>query len=222
MMKHERTINLSAACLLVLSAAGSAMAAPTVNPERECFFGDTHAHSMLSTDAYGFGNRLGPDNAYRFARGAKALFLMQEAVGSGKLPEGYTFDTFKDVWKQVDCQCREVQRAGQVHDLRRLSSGPRCPWREPAPQRDLPRHRSPGDALTAMDSISPGGSVDLSGRPAREQGNDNLAIPHNGNLSNGRMFQLVDSYGAPITPSTPSGAWRTSRCTRRCSSKAPR
>ena len=33
------------------------------------FFGDTHVHTSYSTDAGMFGNRLGPEEAYRFAKG---------------------------------------------------------------------------------------------------------------------------------------------------------
>lgn len=35
---------------------------------------------------------------------------------------------------------------------------------------------------------------------ARAEGHELLAIPHNPNLSNGRMFEQVDSWGKPITP----------------------
>ena len=37
-------------------------------PQR-VFWGDTHVHTSFSTDAGMLGNRLGPDDAYRFARG---------------------------------------------------------------------------------------------------------------------------------------------------------
>jgi hypothetical protein len=33
------------------------------------YWGDTHLHTTLSFDAGAFGNRLGPEDAYRFARG---------------------------------------------------------------------------------------------------------------------------------------------------------
>ena len=35
----------------------------------QVFFGDTHCHTSFSTDAGMFGNKLGPDDAYRFAKG---------------------------------------------------------------------------------------------------------------------------------------------------------
>jgi hypothetical protein len=73
-----------AALLLVLLAAGTAGAqdAPAVQPGKRTyspypaqdfpnrvFFGDTHLHSSYSTDAGMLGNSLGPDAAFRFARG---------------------------------------------------------------------------------------------------------------------------------------------------------
>ena len=41
-------------------------------PDR-VFWGDTHCHTSFSTDAGMFGNRLGPDQAYRFARGEEVV-----------------------------------------------------------------------------------------------------------------------------------------------------
>ena len=42
---------------------------PKQNFANRVYFGDTHLHTALSTDAGMFGARLGPDEAYRFARG---------------------------------------------------------------------------------------------------------------------------------------------------------
>ena len=41
-------------------------------PDR-VYFGDTHLHTAYSTDAGMFGNRLGPDDAYRFALGEEVV-----------------------------------------------------------------------------------------------------------------------------------------------------
>lgn len=40
------------------------------DPERQAFFGDLHIHSALSPDAYVFGVRAMPADAYRYAKGA--------------------------------------------------------------------------------------------------------------------------------------------------------
>ena len=37
------------------------------------FWGDTHLHTELSMDAGAFGNRLGMDEAYRFAKGEEVV-----------------------------------------------------------------------------------------------------------------------------------------------------
>ncbi len=42
---------------------------PEQNFPNQVFFGDTHLHTSYSTDAGLFGNKLGPDEAYRFAKG---------------------------------------------------------------------------------------------------------------------------------------------------------
>ena len=42
---------------------------PEKNFPNRVYFGDTHLHTSYSTDAGMVGNRLGPEEAYRFARG---------------------------------------------------------------------------------------------------------------------------------------------------------
>lgn len=39
------------------------------NPMRNAYFGDLHVHTKNSFDAYIFGTRVGPDEAYKFAKG---------------------------------------------------------------------------------------------------------------------------------------------------------
>ncbi len=87
MSKRKRVTGSLAACVVALAAATPATAqdagdpgairppsaeySPYLNydyPDR-VFFGDTHVHTSFSTDAGMFGNTLGPDDAYRFAKG---------------------------------------------------------------------------------------------------------------------------------------------------------
>ena len=48
-------------------------------PQR-VLFGDTHVHTALSNDAFGAGNKLGPDIAYQFARGDEIVTSHGEKV----------------------------------------------------------------------------------------------------------------------------------------------
>lgn len=43
------------------------------NPLKEAFFGETHVHTSSSMDAFIGGNRLSPEDAYRFARGEEVM-----------------------------------------------------------------------------------------------------------------------------------------------------
>lgn len=58
------------ASVLVLACAGFGLGAHAAGPEdRNVYFGETHLHTVLSFDAYIMGNRNGPEEAYRYARG---------------------------------------------------------------------------------------------------------------------------------------------------------
>lgn len=62
---HFAACSLLASLLLILAAPGAAAPA-----DRQALFGEFHVHSALSFDSYIFGNRNGPDDAYRYAKGA--------------------------------------------------------------------------------------------------------------------------------------------------------
>ena len=251
-MKTKLTISIATA--LLLSAAS--VHAEKSNPERNAYFGDTHAHSELSGDAYGFGNRLPPENAYRLARGeevehtggfkvklkapldffmmtdhsemigianlatdkssdfyksqiagwlrggttadgAKFLFAMQKAAGSGVNPPGYTSASMKSVWDRIQANAETFNEPGKFTTFKAYE------WTS-MPQGDnlhrnvIFRGEKVADLpFSAMDSAKPE-HLWAYLEEWRAKGADNLAISHNGNLSNGRMFELVDSWGAPL------------------------
>tara|TARA_R110002094_G_scaffold413_1_gene1885 strand:+ start:2488 stop:4419 length:1932 start_codon:yes stop_codon:yes gene_type:complete len=53
----------------VSATAEPAKVAPAANPMRNAYFGDVHVHTSNSFDAYIFGVRATPDDAYKFAKG---------------------------------------------------------------------------------------------------------------------------------------------------------
>ena len=254
-MKHlAKTLPVAVTAAVLLIAASAH--AEKANPERNAYFGDTHAHSEWSGDAYGFGNRLPPENAYRLARGeevdhvggykvklkapldffmmtdhsemigianlandktsdfykskmagwlrsgtkadgSKFLFAMQKAAGSGVLPEGYTSDAIATVWKKVQANAEKYNNPGKfttfvAYEWSSMPQGDNLHRNvifRGAKVAELP--------FSAMDSNKPEHLWSYL-EEWRAKGADNLAISHNGNLSDGRMFELVDSWGAPL------------------------
>ena len=69
-----------AACLQEAASAEETQAATVAseagvaqNPLKEAYFGETHVHTGVSMDAFIGGNRLTPDDAYRFAKGEEVM-----------------------------------------------------------------------------------------------------------------------------------------------------
>jgi hypothetical protein len=55
-------------------------------PERQALFGDLHVHTSLSSDAWNFGVRLMPEDAYRYAFGQEIRLAPVDAEGNGTRP----------------------------------------------------------------------------------------------------------------------------------------
>ena len=228
------------------------------------YWGDTHLHTRLSLDAAAFGNRLGPDAAYRLARGEQVIassgqpvrlsrpldFLVvadhSDGLGLFKLLEegapALLQSALGQRWHQM---LREGRNRSVAQDIITHFANDRLPWKPNSPDLMAPvwrqvvdaaeRYNTPGqftafigyewtamqlgnnlhrvviyrdgaDRLrerlpyTATDSIDPEDLwADLQ-RYERASGGRVLAIPHNGNLSNGMMFADVTLAGRPFSP----------------------
>ncbi len=233
------------------------------------YFGDTHLHTSESMDAGAFGCRLGPKDAYRFAKGEEVTASMGERArlsrpldflvvtdhsdGLGFFPEllagdpkmladpkgrrwynmiesgkggdaaaeivtSFTQGTFpkaiaplpgtpayRDAWRRI------IKAADQANDPGHFTAFIGYEWTSTTGGNNLHRNvifRDNGlkaGQVEPLITVKPLGSDnprDLwKWMAAYEQktGGEVLAIAHNGNLSNGRMFPVVESFtGKPI------------------------
>jgi hypothetical protein len=232
-------------------------------------FGDTHLHTSFSFDAGAFGCRLGPKDAYRFAKGEELVASMGERVrlsrpldflvvtdhsdnlgffpqllaGDAKMladPQGRKWYNMIQSGKGGDAAVEMIIAFSEGTFPKALISLPGTPayrkaWRDIIEAAD--RANDPGrfTAFIGYEWTSNTGGNNLhrnvifrdDGTRARlveplitlkPLGSDNprdlwkwmaayeektggnvLAIAHNGNLSNGRMFPIVDSFtGKPL------------------------
>jgi hypothetical protein len=228
-------------------------------------WGDTHLHTANSLDAAAFGNTLGPEVAYRFARGEEVvsssgqpvrlsrpldfLVVADHAEGLGgmlELKKGNPLmmaDQTLRRWHEMVVAGGQTAVDATIELIRSTVTKTTPPllldqrvvrsvWQGYTETAD--RYNEPGrfttligyewtshnggdnlhrvvifrDGKERADTIIPFSSVD-SEDPAmlwkfldgyqNKTGGQVLAIPHNGNLSNGRMFALVDFDGRGLT-----------------------
>jgi len=233
------------------------------------YFGDTHHHTANSGDAFMNGDRLSPEDAYRFARGeqvvsstgipvklarpldflvisdhAEGLGVMYEvyngnpvmmadetlarwnkmmkaggaeaakaqnelvsAQAQGTLPEPVTNPEIagplqKTVWQAY------TETAEQYNDPGRFTAMIGYEWTSVPGGNNLHRNvlfrdnKDRADQMmpfTAWQSENPEDLWQWMADYEQKTGGRVLAIPHNGNLSNGRMFALMDFEGNPLT-----------------------
>jgi hypothetical protein len=233
------------------------------------FFGDTHTHTSFSMDAGAFGARLGPKEAYRFARGEEItvssgqraklsrpldfLVVADHSDNMGFFPQLFSGDpamlsdptgrrwydmiqrgkgadaaieiivsfsqgrfpkalqslpgtaAYRSAWRET------IKAAEEANDPGRFTAFIGYEWTSNTGGNNLHRNiifRDGGARASLVEPYTtqkPQGSDDprdlwkwMADYEAKT-GGDVLAIAHNGNLSNGRMFPIIESFtGRPV------------------------
>jgi hypothetical protein len=237
------------------------------NYPKRVFWGDTHLHTSQSFDAVMFGTRLGPEEAYRFARGEEVVSSTGQRVqlsrpldflvvadhaesygamsavlaGDPRLIEDPVLKRWHDLMNQgpeggmkvyiefgveyfakgrplpgplSDPKTvhwlweRNTAMAEKYNDPGHFTALIGYEWSSNTAGNNLHRVVVFRDNAEKANQIVPFSSLD-SDNPENlwkalaayeeKTGGSVLAIPHNGNLSNGRMFEIVDFAGNPLT-----------------------
>ncbi|TAW28698.1 DUF3604 domain-containing protein [Rhizobium leguminosarum] len=227
------------------------------------FWGDTHHHTRLSFDDGLMGTTLGPEEAYRFARGEEVLSnsgqraklsrpldflavsdhaeylgladllnnadpdLLATEVGKnwydrmmiggregsqvalevflsiGKREELYKSDQIKrSVWEYVTGIATKYNEPGKFtafNGFEWTSSPGGDNLHRVVIFRDGPDRVNQVLPISAFDRENPEDLWKYLAAYQSKTGGEVLAIPHNGNTSNGKMFALADFMGNPLT-----------------------
>ncbi len=220
---------------------------PILAAESNAYFGDLHVHTRYSYDAFFFGTKGSPDDAYDFAKGEPLTVPSGQVIQLDRPLDFYAVTDhyfFLGQWwasaNDPDHPYKndtEVQRILRSNDFggafrfpheKVLERDIRTAWRDT--QRAAARHNDPGKFTTLIGfEFTPEKDMDgqhrvvlfeservpplLIGRietlnpedlwawqdRLRADGIESLAIPHNSNLSGGRMFEGTYFDGSPLT-----------------------
>ncbi len=238
------------------SGAPPASTRPPANPLKNAYFGDLHLHTSYSMDAFAFGTRTTPEDAYRYAMGetvdyfgkpqkrlapldflavtdhAEYLGVVRESIN----PHGPLANT---EWFKA-MTANDPKLSGEAFKKMigsTMANMPLPEFSDPALLRSMwqaystiaDKYNQPGKFTTfvAFEWTSmPGGQnlhrcvIFADEGPAlpftafesqdaeqlwayldiqRKLGRDVIAVPHNGNISNGLMFDTKDYSGRPLT-----------------------
>ena len=210
--------------LVSLTLVVCASARPVTGQERNVYWGDTHVHTSYSGDSYSWGNvTADPETAYRFAKGLPVVhpglgnrvrlerpldFLAvadHSPVGAGAPVEGdrNTPEFQEAAWSLY------VDAAERNNDPGTFTALIGWEWSARGPNGGM-LHRvvfTPTDAETAKrflplssrDSPRPEDLWSWLEETSDRLGIDFVAMPHNSNMSDGLMFDMVDSDGRPFS-----------------------
>lgn len=233
------------------------------------FFGDTHHHTANSGDAFMNGDRLSPEDAYRFARGEEVvsssgvpaklsrpldfLVISDHAEGLGVMYEVYNgnpvmmadetlarwnkmmvaggTESGKAMNELISAQAQGTlptpitdpdiagplqktvwesytETSEKYNEPGRFTAMIGYEWTSVPGGNNLHRNvlyrgnKDKADQMvpfTSWDSEDPEKLWEWMAKYEEKVGGNLLAIPHNGNLSNGRMFEKVDFQGKPLS-----------------------
>jgi len=225
--------------------------------DKQPLFGELHIHTAWSFDAYVFGTRATPDDAYNFGKGLPLKHPLGQTYQMDR-PLDFMAVTDHGVWLGVFAKMGDPSHSLSKHELadrvndpdpsvasgvftdiiRRSRSGDPYPGlTDPAVAKEAwseivnsaNRHNDPGNfttfiayewtstpesqnlhrnvifkgddapvPFTRLDSMKPEGLWAWLDK-LRGEGHEALAIPHNSNLSDGRMFERQTSDDTPFT-----------------------
>jgi len=143
----------------------------------------------------------------RGGKGAEAAMDIIVSFGKGKLPNGFPFpgtSAYRNAWQQT------IEAAEAYNDPKHFTAFIGYEWTSNTGGNNLHRNVifrgngaqasmvEPFTTLAPLGSDNPENLWKWMAATEEKTGSEVLAIAHNGNLSNGRMFPMVEAFGKKI------------------------